>query len=171
MNALMRLAGVAGASLMVGQAAAAQRTGGGRAPSLRPTPCPVELPAAMQPRVQCFTFTVPRDYDHPDEGTFDLAVSVRAGAQPNAARRPVLFLHGGPGPTGIVSGTGVVGEPSPGATMVMFDQRAMGFSAPRDVCDGIPSTWKDAIAGPGDAFTTAWRAQEPTARCRALLER
>src|SRR5215217_3777014 len=122
MNALTRLAGVAGASLMVGHAAAAQRTGGGRAPSLRPTPCTAEIPAAMQPRVRCFTFTVPRDYDHPDEGTFDLVVAVRAAAQPNAARRPVLFLHGGPGATGIVSGIGIVGEPSPGATMVVFDQ-------------------------------------------------
>lgn len=125
----------------------------------------------MQARVQCYAFAVPRDYEHPERGTFELAVAVRTAERPDAARRPLLVLHGGPGARGFVENTARFAEISPGAMMVVFDYRGMGFSAPREVCADIPSTQREAIAGPGDAFTTAWRTQEPMARCRARLER
>jgi pimeloyl-ACP methyl ester carboxylesterase len=140
-------------------------------PSLRPTRCAFEIPLELQARIRCFTFAVPRDYEHPADGTFDLAVAVRTAERPAPARRPLLILHGGPGGAGLVRAIGRLVEASPGATMVVFDQRGMGLSAPHEVCSDISSTLKEAIAGPGDAFTTAWRSQEPTARCRARLER
>lgn len=146
------------------------QTGSDSASALRLTTCPVEIPAAMRARVQCYAFAVPRDYKHPERGTFDLAVAVRRAERPDAARRPLLMLHGGPGARGFVELTARFPELSPGATMVLFDYRGMGFSAPREVCADIPSTQPEAIAGPGDAFTTAWRTQEPMARCRARLE-
>ena len=124
----------------------------------------------MQARVQCYAFAVPRDYDHPDRGTFDLAVAVRKAERPDTTRRPLLVLHGGPGPRGYVEMTATFPDLSPGATIVIFDYRGMGFSAPREVCADIRSTQREAIAGPGDAFTTAWRTMEPMARCRARLE-
>ena len=164
------IAGLSFASPIPAAAVRAQ-AGNGAAFALRPAACPVEIPAAMQARVQCYAFAVPRDYERPGRGTFDLSVAIRKAERPESARRPLLVLHGGPGARGYVENTARFTELSPGATMVIFDYRGMGFSAPREVCADIPSTQREAIAGPGDAFTTAWRTQEPMARCRARLER
>jgi hypothetical protein len=63
------------------------------APTLRPTECRAELPDAVKPRVRCFTFVVPRDYDRPADGTFDVAVAVRTAEHRDPAWRRLLILR------------------------------------------------------------------------------
>lgn len=119
---------------------------------------------------RCFRLTVPRNYHRPSDGTFDLAVAVQQPATPVPGRRPVLLLHGGPGGSGFATGMGRrVAAFSPGAVTVTFDQRGNGLSDPV-ICNDIPLVTREAIAAPGDAFTTIWRVNEPYARCRARLD-
>ena len=138
--------------------------------TLTPETCRFPVAAEPAPLTRCFRLTVPRNYQRPSDGTFDLAVAVQQPAAPVAGRRPVLLLHGGPGGSGFAGGMGRrVAAFSPGAVTVTFDQRGNGFSDPA-ICKDIPLVTRDAIAAPGDGFTTIWRVNEPYARCRARLD-
>jgi pimeloyl-ACP methyl ester carboxylesterase len=137
-----------------------------RSPLARET-CRFPVASELQARTLCYRLAVPRDYANPAAGEFQLAVVVQKSAQPAPGRRPLLLLHGGPGGRGAAAGLGRLREPfAPGADTVTFDQRGNGLSEP-DVCNDIKPTIREAIAAPGDGFTTAWRINEPYARCRA----
>lgn len=134
---------------------------------LAPETCRFTVAPELQPRTLCYRLAVPRDYANPAAGQFQLAVVVQKAANPVPGRRPLLLLHGGPGGRGAAGGMGRVREPfAPGAETIAFDQRGNGLSEP-DVCNDIKSTIREAVAAPGDGFATAWRINEPYARCRA----
>src|SRR4051812_35773928 len=134
---------------------------------LTPEACRFAVAPELQARTRCYRLAVPRDYANPAAGEFQLAVVVQKAAQPVPGRRPLLLLHGGPGGRGAAGGMGRVREAfAPGADTIAFDQRGNGLSEP-DVCNDIKSTIREAIAAPGDGFATAWRMNEPYARCRA----
>lgn len=166
-------AGVALAMLWVPVGTAGGQAAGVDAPPppLTPVRCAFDVPPDQLTRVRCFNLRVPRNYERRDDGTFDLAVAIRTSAKPDARRRPLLFLHGGPGGAGFVRAIVRLPDASPGAMSITFDHRGMGLSAPHDACSGLQSNARDAIAAPGDAFTTAWRTQESMARCRVQLDR
>ena len=138
--------------------------------TLTPETCRFPVAAEPAPLTRCFRLTVPLNYQRLSDGTFDLAVAVQQPATPVPGRRPVLLLHGGPGGSGFTGGMGRrVAAFSPGAVTVTFDQRGNGFSDPA-ICNNIPLVTREAIAAPGDGFTTIWRVNEPYARCRARLD-
>lgn len=141
-----------------------------RAAQLTAEKCRFPVAPEPAPLTRCFRLTVPRNYERPSDGTFDLAVAVQQPATPVPGRRPLLLLHGGPGGSGFTGGMGRrVAAFSPGAVTVTFDQRGSGFSDPV-ACNDIPLVTREAIAAPGDGFATIWRVNEPYARCRARLD-
>src|SRR4051812_39524042 len=150
-------------ALFLGLLAAA----GGDAGALIPEPCRFPVAAELKARTRCYRLSVPRSYERPSEGAFELAVAVQKAAVPVPGRRPLLVLHGGPGGRGAVAGFGRVRDAfAQGVDTITFDQRGNGLSQPT-LCADIKSTTREAIAGPGDALATAWRMNEPYARCRA----
>lgn len=149
---------------------AAARSAVGRPGPLTPETCRFPVEPELGSLTRCYRLTVPRNYARLSDGTFDIAVAVQQPAVPIPGRPPVLLLHGGPGGGGL---TGVLGRRaaafSPGAVTVTFDQRGNGLSDPA-ICNDIPLVTREAIAAPGDGFTTVWRINEPYARCRARLD-
>ena len=66
------------------------------APTFATSQCdPRSVYQDIAPRVQCGTVAVPRDYAHPECGTFRLAVTAIAGEAGSA--EPDLYISGGPG--------------------------------------------------------------------------
>src|SRR6266852_1981894 len=51
----------------------------------------------IRPRLRCGTVSVPRDYDNPDAGRFNLAVVVIKSEQQPSWPEPVVYISGGPG--------------------------------------------------------------------------
>jgi pimeloyl-ACP methyl ester carboxylesterase len=117
-----------------------------------------DISADIRPRLRCGTVSVPRDHEHPDTGSFRLAVVViRNGPQP-AASDPVVYISGGPGsPLTIYSGARATHPLIAGHDLILVDQRGMGRSEP-SIC---PDNNKDLVPAMV-AFTL-----EPTASVRA----
>ncbi len=90
-----------------------------------------DLAPDLMPRIQCGTVAVPRDYAHPDRGTFRLAVTVIASAVQPAAPEPDLYISGGPGGPLTVFAEAQARRPlAPDRDQILIDQRGTGASEP-----------------------------------------
>lgn len=78
---------------------------------ITPIDCPLPLVGeTIGETADCFIYTVPVNYNDPDSGTINLTV-VRLRAQSDSPLTdPVIFLAGGPGQSGVVSGGGSLYE-------------------------------------------------------------
>ncbi|MBK8286823.1 MAG: alpha/beta hydrolase [Ahniella sp.] len=103
-------------------------------------PCDIEIADdAIAARLRCARLVVLRDPEHPEDGTFELAVVIKRSALPKPGATPVLFLHGGPG-GGMTRYLGrSPSDHAPGHDFIAFDMRGGGRSQPQ-VCaaDGAP---------------------------------
>jgi pimeloyl-ACP methyl ester carboxylesterase len=117
-----------------------------------------DISTDIRPRLRCGTVNVPRDYEHPDAGSFRLAVVViRSEPQP-ATSDPVVYISGGPGsPLTVYSNARATHPLISGRDLILVDQRGMGRSEP-GIC---PEHNKDLVAAMA-AFML-----EPTAGARA----
>ncbi len=129
------------------------------APSFSDAACALpDISPDIRPRLRCGTVSVPRDYEHPEAGSFRLAVVViRNGPQP-ASSYPVVYISGGPGsPLTIYSNARATHPLVAGRDLILVDQRGMGRSEP-GIC---PEHNKDLVPAMA-AFML-----EPTAGARA----
>ena len=67
------------------------------APAFEETPCDVPNAANVAAGLRCGAVHVPRDYAHPESGTFALSLVIAKSAQQPALRDPVIYINGGPG--------------------------------------------------------------------------
>lgn len=108
--------------------------------------------------LDCADFTVPRDYDDPSKGTFDLAV-VRATSTGSAGKRigTMFFNPGGPGvaslPLAQVVTRAIPAHVRERFDIVLWDPRGVGASAGLEECTG--GTYALPDTGPVDWVAVA----------------
>jgi pimeloyl-ACP methyl ester carboxylesterase len=117
--------------------------------------------------LQCATYSVPLDYQHPDRGTVELAVNRLPASGPD--RIGSLFLNpGGPGGSGVDVVAGVTGIPQTKELrrhfdLVGFDPRGTNRSTPSIECEPVARSvrrFDQALGQPGGERTTADALQE-----------
>jgi len=85
----------------------------------------------IRPRLRCGTVGVPRDYEHPEAGSFRLAVVVIRSEHQPASPDPVVYISGGPGSPLTIYAYYQARHPlAPGRDVILVDQRGMGRSDP-----------------------------------------
>ena len=134
------------------------------------TACTVpDVPPAVAPRLRCGTVAVPRSYEHPDAGQFDLAVVVAAPADGPAAPDPVVYISGGPGSPLTVFAAAQASRPyAPHRALVLVDQRGTGRSDPRICPETTPALLQAAVAVATDPAEPAQATRRAAyAACRS----
>lgn len=95
-------------------------------------------------RLTCGTVRVPRDYAHPDAGSFGLAVVVVKSAVQPVRPDPVVYISGGPGgPLTIYTAFQARHPYAPARDLILIDQRATGRSEPA-LCPSLNHALLDA---------------------------
>jgi pimeloyl-ACP methyl ester carboxylesterase len=104
------------------------------APTFEESPCDVPNAANVAAGLRCGTVHVPRDYAHPESGTFALSVVIAKSAQQPALRDPVIYINGGPGePLTIYAAYQAQKPYAAQRDLILVDQRGIGRSEP-DLC-------------------------------------
>jgi pimeloyl-ACP methyl ester carboxylesterase len=98
----------------------------------------------IRPRLRCGTVSVPRDYDNPDAGRFNLAVVVIKSEQQPSWPEPVVYINGGPGSPLTVYAAYQARTPyAPRRDLILVDQRGTGRSEP-SLCPDLERKLLDA---------------------------
>ena len=114
------------------------------APAFEESPCDVPTAANVAAGLRCGTVHVPRDYAHPESGTFALSVVIAKSAQQPAFRDPVIYINGGPGEPLTVYAAYQAREPyAAQRDLILVDQRGTGRSEP-DLCRDLNRRLLDA---------------------------
>jgi pimeloyl-ACP methyl ester carboxylesterase len=122
---------------------------GGQTQSQRPvfneTTCDLpNISPDLRPRLRCGTVSVPRDYDNPDAGHFNLAVVVIKSEQQPSWPEPVVYISGGPGyPLTVYAAYQARTPYAPRRDLVLVDQRGTGRSEP-NICPDLDRKLLDA---------------------------
>jgi hypothetical protein len=104
------------------------------APAFEESPCDVPNAANVAAGLRCGTVHVPRDYAHPESGTFALSVVIAKSARQPALRDPVIYINGGPGePLTIYAAYQTQKPYAAQRDLILVDQRGIGRSEP-DLC-------------------------------------
>ncbi len=131
------------------------------APAFEESPCDVPNAANVAAGLRCGTVHVPRDYAHPESGTFALSIVIAKSAQPPALRDPVIYINGGPGePLTIYAAYQTQKPYAAQRDLILVDQRGIGRSEP-DLCRDLNRRLLDELI----AFL-ADRTQDAEARLR-----
>jgi len=104
-----------------------------RLPRFESTDCPIERGEwARDVKFECKWLAVPEARENPEGRTIKLSVVMLRAKEPDGST-PLVFLHGGPGVSGIRMFTrGVVeAKLSQHRDIVIYDQRGAGFSEPK----------------------------------------
>ena len=119
----------------------------GTPPRFSETGCArLRLSPEVESRVRCGTVAVPRNYAHPESGTFKLAVVVVRSATQPAQPDPDLYISGGPGSPLTVYTEAQARHPlAPDRDLVLVDQRGTGASEPA-LCASLDRDLVAAIA-------------------------
>src|SRR5262245_52365730 len=102
-------------------------------PRLEPAECPFERGDwARDVKIDCKLLVVSEARANPKSRTIKLAVVIVRGKEPDGSP-PVVFLHGGPGGSGIrqFPRGPLVAELDLRRDVVIYDQRGAGFSEPK----------------------------------------
>jgi pimeloyl-ACP methyl ester carboxylesterase len=138
------------------------------APRFREIPCDIDIPEEVRSRVRCGRIAVPRDYDNPGAGSFDLAVA-HVRAERSSGAPPLIFLCGGPG-EGCYRYTRTIIGYLPDRDLIVYDQRGAGSSQPRLCADGGQAQIA-AFAAPLTFRETLARFRDSYLRCRREMAR
>ena len=107
---------------------------------------PIQLSPNVSPRVRCGTVAVPRDYERPGRGAYQLRVVVVASATQPARSDPDLYISGGPGGPLTVYADAQTKRPlGPNRDLILVDQRGTGASEPA-LCPGLDRDLVAAVA-------------------------
>jgi pimeloyl-ACP methyl ester carboxylesterase len=88
--------------------------------------------------------SVPRDYDKPDSGHFNLAVVVIKSEREPSLPEPVVYISGGPGnPLTVYAAYQARMPYAPRRDLILVDQRGTGRSEPK-ICPDLGSKLRDA---------------------------
>lgn len=114
-------------------------------------------------RAECARLTVPIDYDHPDDGTAELAVT-RMAASGNA-QGSVVVNSGGPGGSGqlqaIIAANGLKNTPiTEQYDIVGVDPRGVSASSPAIDCISDEQTDKTGLVFPASVVQGSWTAAD-----------
>jgi pimeloyl-ACP methyl ester carboxylesterase len=117
----------------------------GPGPIFSETTCDLpNISQEIRPRLRCGSVSVPRDYDNPDAGHFNLAVVVIKSEQQPSWPEPVVYISGGPGNPLTVYAAYQAQKPyAPHRDLILVDQRGTGRSEPR-ICPDLGSKLRDA---------------------------
>lgn len=102
-------------------------------PRLEPAECPFERGNwARDARFDCKWLVVPEVHGNPKSRMIKLAVVIVRAREPDGSP-PLVFLHGGPGDSGIRAFTRIVVQArmDQHREVVIYDQRGAGFSEPK----------------------------------------
>jgi pimeloyl-ACP methyl ester carboxylesterase len=146
---------------------ALQDNAGGQTAQPRPvfneTTC--DLPGVspeLRPRLRCGTVSVPRNYDRPDAGRFNLAVVVIKSEQQPAWPEPVVYISGGPGyPLTVYTAHQARTAYAPRRDLILVDQRGTGRSEPT-LCPDLEGKLLDTALA-----VAAYATEEAQARRQA----
>lgn len=115
------------------------------------------------PRLRCGTVAVPRDYDNPAAGHFNLALVVAKSAEQPSLPDPVVYISGGPGgPLTIYADHQARHPYAPGRDLILVDQRGTGRSEPQ-LCPELTEKMLEA-----DVASVADMTEDHLARSRAM---
>jgi hypothetical protein len=100
-------------------------------PRLEPAECPLERGEwARDAKIECKWLVVSEHRGDPKSRTIKLAVMIFRARQPDG-RPPLVFLHGGPGNSGILGFRQPAVRFSQVRDVVLYDQQGNGFSEPK----------------------------------------
>jgi pimeloyl-ACP methyl ester carboxylesterase len=133
-------------------------------PTFVETPCSLpNVTPEILPRLRCGTVAVPRDYDKPAAGHFNLAVVVAKSAEQPSLPDPVVYISGGPGgPLTIYADYQARHPYAPGRDLILVDQRGTGRSEPR-LCPELTAKMVEA-----DIAAAADMSEDHLAQSRAF---
>jgi pimeloyl-ACP methyl ester carboxylesterase len=153
------------------------QTAGGQTEPPRPlfTETACDLPNVtpeLRPRLRCGTVDVPRNYEHPDAGSFKLAVVVIKSEQQPSWPEPVVYISGGPGnPLTVYAAYQSKMPYAPHRDLILVDQRGTGRSEP-SICPDLDRKLLDAnfaiAVTNSEAALSARRADYAACRDRAV---
>ena len=104
------------------------------APAFEEYSCSLPKSAGVAARLRCGTVRVPRDYAHPDSGTFRLAVVIAKSIKQPVLPDPVIYINGGPGePLTVYTAYQARNPYAAQRDLILVDQRGTGRSEP-DLC-------------------------------------
>lgn len=114
-------------------------------------------------RAECARLTVPVDYDHPDDGTTELAVTRMAAS--GDAKGSVVVNSGGPGGSGqlqaIIASVGLKDTPiTEHYDIVGIDPRGVSASSPDIDCISDEQTDKSGFVFPAGVVQGSWTAED-----------
>jgi pimeloyl-ACP methyl ester carboxylesterase len=114
-------------------------------PAFHEKPCDLpNMSPDIRPRLRCGTVSVPRDYDNPDAGHFNLVVVVIKSEQQPSSSEPVVYINGGPGEPLTVYAAYQARTPyAPRRDLILVDQRGTGRSEP-GLCPDLERKLLDA---------------------------
>jgi pimeloyl-ACP methyl ester carboxylesterase len=142
-------------------------------PMFNETTCDLpNMSADLRPRLRCGTVSVPRDYDNPDAGHFNLAVVIIKSEQQPSWPEPVVYISGGPGAPLTVYAAYQARTPyAPRRDLILVDQRGTGRSEP-SLCPDLERKLADAnfaiAASAADDAVAARRAVYLACRDQAI---
>lgn len=114
-------------------------------------------------RAECARLTVPIDYDHPDDGTTELAVTRMAAS--GDAQGAVVVNSGGPGGSGqlqaIIAANGLKNTPiTEQYDIVGVDPRGVSASSPAIDCISDEQTDRTGLVFPAGVVQGSWTAAD-----------
>src|SRR5262249_32487966 len=124
-------------------------------PEFNETPCDLSgVSPEIRPRLRCDTVSVPRNYDTPGSGQFQLSLLVDKSPQEPPLPDPVVYISGGPGAPLTVYAQRQARTPySPRRDLILVDQRGTGRSEP-SLCPELNHALLDANFVVADAVGT-----------------
>lgn len=144
----------------------------GVVPRFEPTPCPFNAEQTPGYIVDCGYVAVPEFHSNPTGPIIRLAVARFRSQASRPAPDPVVYLAGGPGGPGLLSGftARLAYNFTPTQDFIAFDQRGVGHSDPALACPELTQQTRQELAQ--DESATDELAHEVAARfrCRDRLQ-
>ena len=132
--------------------------------------CPIDIPEELADRISCGTVSVPRDYERPEDGSFEIAVLVGRAVNPVDGAEPVFLDFGGWSSSQVSGGVIETRFRATTRDVVIVDKRGAGFSTPQMCPPTMLQSQVAAVAADLPLEATLAAMRTALLDCRAEME-